>query len=195
MDAWQEKMEITEVVQQWALWRDSGNWVPLRTTYAAKGRMSTMWFDGSAEDFIAACAAGAGRGVTSGHFICGNTVRVNGNQALSNARLILVLRAKLDNVAVDVTSYGRFMDRMVKENGKWCIQHRNTIYDKDRIEAVVPGTLLNLDHAEAAGYPEGYRYLAYVQKRGGRGITPGTPTFGSEELAQRYRDDDAWLMA
>ena len=193
MTTWQDKLEISEVVHQWALWRDSGDWVPLRTTYSSQGRMTTMWFDGPADDFIAACKAGAGRGNTSGHFICGNTVRVNGDRALSNARLILVMRTRLEGVPVDLTSNGRFIDRFVKENGKWGILHRRTVYDKDRMDLVTPGNAPALDQAELQTYAEGYRHLAYIQKRAGRGLTPDTPTPGSEILARLYRDDDAWL--
>ncbi|MSQ50883.1 MAG: nuclear transport factor 2 family protein [Betaproteobacteria bacterium] len=195
MDAWQDKQEICEVVQQWALWRDSGNWEPLRTSYTTEGRMTTMWFDGPADDFVAACRAGAGKGNTSGHFICGSTVRVNGGKALANSRLILLMRTRLDGVPVDLTSNGRFIDRLVRENGKWGIHHRRTIYDKDRMDPVVPGASLQLDTAELQGYAEGYRNLAYIQKRAGRGLTPNTPTLGSEILASLYRDDDAWLAA
>jgi len=195
MDAWQDKLAISEVAQQWAFWRDSGNWVPLRTTYAAQGRMTTMWFDGPADDFIAACKAGSGKGNTSGHFICGTLVQVNGSKAIANSRLILVMRTKLEGVAVDLTSNGRFIDRFVKENGKWGIHHRRTIYDKDRMDLVTPGEAPSIDTAELQSYAEGYRHLAYLQKRAGRGLTPDTPTFGSELLAKLYRDDDVWLAA
>ena len=193
MDNWQDKLEISEVIQNWALWRDSGDWVPLRSAYAAGGRMTTMWFDGSADDFIAACRAGYGKGNTSGHCICGSSVRVNGAKALANSRLILVMRTRLGEVPVDITCNGRFVDRFVKQNGKWGIQHRRTVYDKDRLEAVTPGAVPQLDSAELQGYAEGYRHLAYVQKRAGRGLTPNTPTPGSAALANLYRDDDAWL--
>lgn len=195
MDGWKDKLEITDVVQQWALWRDSGDWAPLRSAYSANGRMTTMWFDGPADDFIAACRAGAGKGNTSGHFICGSTVHVNGAKALANSRLILVMRTRLGDAAVDITSNGRFIDRFVNEDGKWGIQHRRTIYDKDRMDAVTPGAVLRLDAAELQGYAEGYRHLAYVQKRAGRGLTPDTPTAGSELLAKLYREDSAWLAA
>jgi hypothetical protein len=195
MDTWQDKMAISEVVQQWALWRDGGDWMPLRTCYTRDGRMTTMWFDGPADDFIAACKAGSGKGNTSGHFICGSTIRVNGKKALANSRLILVMRTKLDGVAVDLTSNGRFIDRFVNENGKWGIHHRRTIYDKDRMDLVTPGGKVVLDDAELATYAEGYRHLAYIQKRAGRGLTPNTPTYGSELLANLYRDDDSWLAA
>ncbi|MFM9968216.1 MAG: nuclear transport factor 2 family protein [Burkholderiales bacterium] len=194
MDIWQDKLEITEVVQQWALWRDSGNWAPLRTTYSANGRMTTMWFDGPADDFITACKAGYGKGNTSGHFICGTTIRVNGAKALSNSRLILVMRTRLDGVPVDLTSNGRFIDRFEKQNGKWAIHHRRTVYDKDRIDVVTPGAALNLDSGELQSYAEGYRHLAYVQKRAGRGLTPNTPTGGGELLTALYQDDDNWLQ-
>ena len=195
MQGWQVKLEIAEVVNQWALWRDSGDWVPLRSAYASEGRMTTMWFDGPAGDFIAACRASHGKGNTSGHFICGSTVRVNGARALANSRLILVMRTRLGEVPVDITSNGRFIDRFVRENGKWGIHHRRTVYDKDRMELVTPGAALQLDSAELQAYAEGYRHLAYVQRRAGRGLTPDTPTPGSEILARLYREDDAWLAA
>ena len=195
MNSCMDKHDIAEVVHQWALWRDSGDWVPLRTAYSSAGRMTTMWFDGTADAFIAACKAGYGKGNSSGHFICGNTVRVNGDKALANSRLILVMRTRLDGVPVDITSYGRFIDRFIRENGKWGIEHRRTVYDKDNMVAITPGVVPQVDAAELQNYSECYRHLAYVQKRAGRGLTPDIPTPNSDILSRLYRDDDAWLAA
>ena len=69
----------------------------------------------------------------------GSTIRLNGGKALAESRLILLSRARLGEVEVDITCYGRFYDRFVTHDGAWTILWRNVIYEKDRIDPLRPG--------------------------------------------------------
>ncbi|NDF80073.1 MAG: nuclear transport factor 2 family protein, partial [Betaproteobacteria bacterium] len=49
-----ERLEISELVQSWALYRDTGDWDKLRQTVHADGIMTATWFHGTFDDFITA---------------------------------------------------------------------------------------------------------------------------------------------
>ena len=191
MSQWEEKLAIAEAVQNWAFARDFGNWNRLRALFHPDGVMTSTRFTGPAEDFIAFAAKNKTSRTT--HFMGGTSARVNGNKAIAESRMILMSRTTLDGIEVDVTCYGRFYDRFVKHDGAWCILRRNAIYEKDRIEPVRPGIALKLDETELSRFPEGYRYLAYVQSRGGSKVDLGLPTPRSAALEQLYKEGTAWL--
>ena len=191
MNPWEEKLAITEAVQNWAFARDFGDWDRLRTVFHPDGIMTSTRFTGPAEAFIANAAKN--KTSRSTHFMGGSSIRINGNKAIAESRMILLSRTTLDGIVVDVTCYGRFYDRFVKHAGAWRILRRNAIYEKDRIEPVRPGVALKLDEAELARFPEGYRHLAYVQSKSGSTVDLDLPTPRSPALDQLYREGTAWL--
>jgi len=193
MSEWEDKLAITEAVQNWAFARDFGDWDRLRAVFHPDGVMTSTRFTGSAEAFIA--NAEKNKTSRSSHFMGGTSARLNGSKAIAESRMILMSRSMLDGVEVDVTCYGRFYDRFVKLDGAWRVLRRNAIYERDRLEPVRPGVALKLDETELARFPEGYRYLAYVQSRGGSTVDLTLPTPRSPALEQLYREGNAWLAA
>jgi hypothetical protein len=109
--------------------------------------------------------------------------------------MTILLRAKIEGAEVDVTCVGRFHDRFVRENGAWRIAFRTPVYDKDRIDPVVPGTIIKINHEALSRFAPGYRHLAYCQSLAGDVLTPGLPTPGSQEEAMLLADSGAWLEA
>jgi hypothetical protein len=194
MDHRDDKLAIIEVIQNWAIWRDTGDWVNLRSTFHRDGTMTATWFSGTADDFVAGAKAGWSKGSKSAHFIGGTAVRVNGHKAIAETRIILMVRDTLDGEEVDVTCYGRFYDRFVKD-GTWVILRRGVIYEKDRIDPVRPGTKLILDEALLKRFPEGYRHVAYVQSKRGLQVATDRPTPRSPELERLYREANEWLQS
>ena len=47
-----EKLAIREVIENWVVWRDAGDWERFRTVWHDDGRMMATWFQGTAEEFI-----------------------------------------------------------------------------------------------------------------------------------------------
>jgi hypothetical protein len=43
-----ERLRIREVVENWAVWRDGGDWERFRTVWHDDGRMMATWFQGPA---------------------------------------------------------------------------------------------------------------------------------------------------
>ena len=70
---------------------------------------------------------------------------------------------------------------------------RQPIYEKDRVDPVVPGTAPRLDQELLAQFPEGYRHLAYTQTKMGFTVKRDTPGLRGPELDALYGRGEAWL--
>jgi hypothetical protein len=80
-----------------------------------------------------------------------------------------------------------------QRDGRWGIVLRQPIYEKDRLDPVDPGASLALDPAALARFPEGYRYLAYLQSQAGYPVKPDMPGLTGPEVERLYERGAAWL--
>ena len=160
-----DKLEIIEVVHNWALWRDAGDWERFRTVWHDDGWMTATWFQGPAAKFIKVSKAGFDKGVSILHFLGGSSVDVKGSRAVAQTKMTINQRGSLDGEVVDVVCTGRFYDFFEKRAEKWGIVRRQPIYEKDRLDPVSPSAKLSLDEKLLKSFPEGYRHLAYLQTR------------------------------
>lgn len=190
-----DRAEILRVVQSWGLLRDEGRWDELRKLYAPDALQTTSWAMGTAVQFIERCIEGAKKpgARRSMHSIGASVIELNGDRAIAETRRIILTRAVLHGVLIDLTNYGRSYDRFVRHNGTWKLKQRNGIYERDRIDPVDSTQTVQLDDAKLAIYPEGYRYLAYLQAGAGERISPNLPTPNSPELDRLYAEGRAWL--
>jgi hypothetical protein len=188
-----DRAAITRVVNDWALFRDTWRWDQLRGLYTHDATMHTTWFAGLASEFVDRSIESATRGSRSQHFIGAASIEINGDRAIAETRMILMLRAAVEDVAVDVTCYGRFFDRLVRDGQNWRIKARIPVYEKDRIDSVEPGRAVPIDPVKLGMFAEGYRHVAYVQSLAGATLTPGLPTARSEAEARLLAEGAAWL--
>jgi len=188
-----DKLAIREVVENWVLWRDAGDWERFATVWHDEGWMTATWFQGPAAQFIAASRAGFERGVHILHTLGGWTCEVAGLRAISQVKMTIHQRAELDGVPVDVVCLGRFYDFLEKRAGRWAIVRRQPIYEKDRLDPVDPSAVLTLDLGWLALYPEGYRHLAYLQFKNGFQVKNGLPGLRGPEVEVLYEEGKAWL--
>ena len=188
-----EKLSIYEVVQSWALYRDTGDWEGLRSTVHSDAHMTATWFDGSFEDFITAVQASWRKGSKSQHFLGGTVAQINGNKAIAQTRMSIMVRGALDNQVVDITCTGRFYDRVEKRDGKWKILKRNVIYEKDRMDLLDPSAQLTLDPHRLNKYPEGYQHLAYLQSTHGADVGVHLATGSGPALDTLVFEAQEWL--
>ena len=49
-----DREEIRDLIESWALWRDSLDWDRFRTVWHPEGRMMATWWQGPYEAFIRA---------------------------------------------------------------------------------------------------------------------------------------------
>lgn len=188
-----DKLAIIETVQNWAVWRDAGDWERFRTVWHDDGWMSATWFQGPAADFIAVSKSGFEKGVSILHFLGGSSVDLAGNRAIAQTKMTINQRAPVEGVMVDVVCTGRFYDFFEKRAGKWAIVRRQPIYEKDRMDPVDPASSLKLDPALLGQFPEGYRHLAYLQARIGFRIKPDMPGLKGEVVQALYARGAQWL--
>ena len=181
------------MVENWALWRDAGDWERFRTCWHDDGRMMATWFQGSADDFIRVSREGWDRGVSILHFLGGSSVEVCGARAIAQTKMTISQRARVHEVLVDVVCTGRFFDFMEKREGRWGVVLRQPIYEKDRMDPVDPGASLALDPDLLGSFPEGYRHLAYLQTTIGYLVKPDMPGLKGPEVEALYARGRAWL--
>ena len=188
-----ERARIREVIENWVLWRDSGDWERFRTVWHPEGRMMATWFQGSAERFIEVSREGWNKGVSILHFLGGSSIDVVGARAIAQTKMTISQRAEVDAVACDVLCTGRFYDFFEKRDERWAIVLRQPIYEKDRIDPIDPGTVLKLDASLLVEFPEGYRHLAYAQTRIGFTVKRDMPMLKGAEVERLYADGASWL--
>lgn len=189
----QDKLEIVEVVNNWALWRDAGDWDRFRTVWHDDGWMTATWFQGPAERFIEVSRAGFERGVSILHFLGGSSVDLQDERAIAQTKMTISQRGSVDGVAVDVVCTGRFYDFFEKRQGRWAIVRRQPIYEKDRMDPLDPAAELHLDRGLLDSFPEGYRHLAYLQSRIGFTIKKDLPQLKGETVQALYAHGRRWL--
>jgi hypothetical protein len=197
-----DRAAIREVIENWALWRDAGDWERFATVWHDDGWMTATWFQGPARRFIEVSREGFERGVSILHFLGGFTCDIAGSRAVSQTKMTINQRATVDGVLVDVVCTGRFYDFLEKrarpERGAqrvegWGIVRRQPIYEKDRMDPVDPAAALALDVAHLAQFPEGYRHLGYLQSRNGFTVKQGLPGLRGPAVQTLYAEGAAWL--
>jgi len=189
----EDRLAIVETVNNWALWRDAGDWERFRTVWHEDGWMSATWFQGPADKFIEVSRAGFDKGVSILHFLGGTSVDLHGERAIAQTKMTISQRAAVDGVPVDVVCTGRFYDFFARRRGRWGIVRRQPIYEKDRMDPLDPAARLTLDPALLARFPEGYRHLAYLQTRIGYTIKLDLPQLKGPVVEALYVHGRSWL--
>jgi hypothetical protein len=190
-----EKAAILEVVQNWVLWRDAGDWERFRTVWHDDGWMTATWFQGPAQEFIKVSKAGFEKGVSILHFLGGSTVEVNRTRAVAQTKMTISQRGICEGELVDVVCTGRFYDFFEKRAGRWAIVRRQPIYEKDRMDPVDPAVRIRLDPDLLGSIPEGYRHLGYLQSKLGFQVKRDLPQLKGAAVEKLYRQGRAWLDA
>jgi hypothetical protein len=197
-----DKLAIREVIENWALWRDAGDWDRFATVWHDDGWMTATWFQGPARQFIEVSRAGFERGVNILHVLGGFTCDVAGSRAIAQTKMTINQRAMVDGLEVDVVCTGRFYDFLEKrvtrpERPKgvegWAIVRRQPIYEKDRMDPVDPSASLTLDQALLSQFPEGYRHLGYLQSKNGFTVKGNLPGLRGQAVQTLYAEGGAWL--
>jgi hypothetical protein len=188
-----DRLAIRDVVETWANARDSGDWAAFRACWHEDGYMMATWFQGPKEDFIRVSQEGVARGVNILHFTGGCRITLAGPRAIAQTRMTIMQRAEVHGVLCDVACTGRFYDFFEQRDGRWGIVLRQPIYEKDRLDPVEQGVELALDPELLARFPEGYRYLAYLQVQVGYPVKPDMPGLRGPEVERLYQRGAAWL--
>jgi hypothetical protein len=188
-----DRFVIRELLENWVVWRDAGDWSRFRTVWHDDGRMMATWFQGSPDEFIRVTIEGWEKGVSILHFLGGTCIDLAGDRAIGQTKMTISQRAKVHEVLCDVVCTGRFYDFIERRSGRWGLVLRQPIYEKDRIDAVDPSAVLALDPARLGRFPEGYRHLAYLQTSIGYQVKPDMPGLKGPAVEALYARGRTWL--
>jgi hypothetical protein len=195
-----DKFEIIENSINTLHCRDSADWNGLALCFHDDAQLTTSWFKGTAKEF-----AEQSRKMMDGHHATdtqrhrmGNPrVKINGNRAVCEFYVILYQGRMLDGYEFDFQTWSVSLDLYEKRNDFWRICKRSNIYEKDRMDPHVPGSVPQsyFDSLDLSRYPAAVRYHCYRnEKSSGHApknmILKGTP----QEQAAR-KDAAAWLAA
>lgn len=193
----QQEFLIRRMVERWAVWRDAGDWERFATVWHPEGVMMATWFQGPFQEFIRVTQEGWAKGVSILHFLGGSAVEVAGERAIAQTKMTISQRGMVEGedglVLCDVVCTGRFYDFCVKVDGEWKLLHRQPIYEKDRIDPLDSTAQLKLDTKALAGFPEGYRHLAYIQTRIGYKVKLDMPMLKGPVVDELYKRGARWL--
>ena len=185
---------IRDLVENWALWRDAGDWERFATVWhPTTGWMTATWFQGPASEFIEVSRKGFESGVDILHFLGGHTADIDGDRAVGQTKMTINQRARIDDVEVDVVCTGRFYDFLQLTEDGWRLVRRQPIYEKDRLDVVDPATTLVLDSDLLSRFPVGYRHLGYLQTKAGFTVETGLPGLTGDVVERLYDEGRAWL--
>jgi hypothetical protein len=188
-----ERLRIRELIENWAIWRDAGDWERFATVWHDDGVMMATWFQGPASEFIRVTKEGWAKGVSILHFLGGTSIDLAGERAVAQTKMTISQRGSVHGVRCDVVCTGRFYDFIEKRAGRWAMVLRQPIYEKDRVDAVDPAAALSLDQSKLAEFPQGYRHLAYIQTQIGYAVKRDMPQLTGPEVEKLYARGNAWL--
>ena len=188
-----DRLAIRDLIENWVVWRDAGDWERFRSVWFDDGRMMATWTQGTADEFIEMSKQGWAKGVSILHFLGAQSIDLAGKRAISQTKMTISQRAFVHNVLVDVVCTGRFYDFLEKRRGRWGIVLRRLIYEKDRIDPVDPAAVLKLDQSLLERFPIGYRHLAYLQTKIGYKVKEDMPGLDGPEVAALYALGAEWL--
>jgi hypothetical protein len=188
-----DRLAIHDLLANWVVLRDAGDWERFATVWHAEAWMSATWFQGPAADFIRVSREGFAKGVRILHFLGGTSIDLGGNRAIAQTKMTISQRAPVHDVVCDVVCTGRFYDFLEKRQGKWGIVRRQPIYEKDRLDPIDPAAVLRLDAERLAAFPEGYRHLGYMQELIGYKVKRDMPGLTGAEVEKLYAEGRAWL--
>jgi hypothetical protein len=188
-----DRQSIRDLVENWAVWRDAGDWDRFATVWHDDGFMMATWFQGPATDFIQVSREGFERGVRILHFLGGSSIDLDGDRAVAQTKMTITQRAPVHAVECDVVCTGRFYDFLERRRDRWGIVLRQPIYEQDRIDPVDPTRAPGLDPVRLKRFPVGYRHLAYLQTTIGYDVEPNMPGLTGPVVQRLYRRGAAWL--
>jgi SnoaL-like domain len=188
-----DREEIRELIDNWVIWRDTGDWDRFAALWLPEGRMIATFFQASATDFIARARRAWDEGLTAYHSLGGTSIDIQGERAIAQSKMQIIQRAKVHEVQVEVICHGRFWDALERRDGRWGLLLRQPIYEMDRMVPINPAGFLELEPELLASFPEGYRHLGYLQSHIGFTVNKHLPGARGPRIEALQAHGRRWL--
>ena len=193
-----DEMAVCNVRRHWAFRLDLGELDALRECFHLGAIVTVSWFSGPIETFIERT-----RGLFAArkpeehrkHWLGNMRAEIAGNRAVLETDVQIMIREYIGDALYDCTSYARFYDLMEKRDGVWRISEWQTIYDKDRVDPVVPTAAPATFYAQAAfkGADAGFAFMKLRQAMKGRTVPASLVIAGTDAEAKLRQRGASWL--
>lgn len=193
-----DEYEITRVRRLWAFSRDHSDWEALESCFHPDATVVISWYAGSAKGFIERSKDAAKNRKPeerSAHWLGNTRTTVNGNRGLLETDVQILNRDYLDGTLFDCTCYGRFFDLFEKREGAWRISKWTCIYDKDRLDPVLPQPAPASFYQDLVfqGPANACAFMRLRQKKKGRTVPQGLIMGDSDDEKRLRAEGVAWL--
>ena len=196
-----DEYAVQSVRRNWALARDNGDWEGFRACFHPDATVRVLWYSGPVAPFIEQTIESAAKrtpgGKSTRHWLGNFRVWLRGDRAILETDTMVLNRDRFKGHLVDYTISLRLYDRMERRHGEWRILRMDAIYDKDRLDPVIPGSLppsffdgVPLDGPEAQMGLTRWR----LAQRGAR-IPDDLPIGGTDTEKTVRAESEAWLHA
>jgi len=193
-----DQIQICDVRRAWAFSLDLGEWDKLRTCFHPDAKITVSWYCGDVAGFIErsqAMAAARKPEEHRKHWLGNMRSDINGARAVLETDVLLMIREFIDDNLFDYTCNMRFYDLFEKRGGNWRIFDWSCIYDKDRLDSVVPAWDASNVYAQAVleGPQSSFAFMRLRQQKRGRTIPESIvlrDTAAERNLRRRGRE---WL--
>jgi hypothetical protein len=191
-----EELAVCNVRRTWAFHLDLGEWDKLQACFHPDARVTVSWYSGHIAGFIERSKAMTRKPEEHRKHWLGNMrAEICSGRAVLETDVMILIREFIDRNLYDYTSYARFYDLLEKRDGVWRIVEWNTIYDRDRLDPVVPSWDESGLFAQAAleGPESGFAFMKLRSAKRGRAIPDGVVIRDSEGEAKLRRRGASWL--
>jgi hypothetical protein len=189
------RLACADLIQEWGLARDQLRWDDLLATFAAGGTIGVSWYIGSIEGFVDRLRSRPPGGSIAKHHLFPSLLKFDGSRGLAETSVIIRVRQEIDGVLCDLTSNGRFLDRLKIIDGQWKIVTRFAVYEQDRLDPVTQSSRIGdvIDAAQRSGFPAAYRFMGYRITATGGQLAPTVFIDNSPETLSLLQDNERWL--
>lgn len=195
-----DKLSIEEVRRAWAFARDLGEWDKLAQCFHDDATITVSWYSGSAAGFVQKSREmGTMRRAEerNKHWLGNMRAVVQGNRATLETDVNIVIREFIDGHLFDYLAWSRFYDLFERRDGIWRIFRMSCIYDKDRLDPVIPGSVPASFYAALplTGVESGLAFMRFRQARKGRTVPPEIVLGGSPGETRLKEEGARWFAA
>jgi hypothetical protein len=189
------RLQIERVINAERNGKDLGLWEQMLAAYHPEAQMS-LWFQGSAQDFVASSRASYEAGLRQVHLLGPMDIRIHGNRALAEFNIFIRAHIKVKGVAAVSHTSVRSYNRLAKGDGDWRIHAVNVVYQFSDVVPLNPWEQIDFDLDLLARYPASYRYVAHTQADWGINLRHDLLGIDNPEgVRQLVESSEVWLMA
>ena len=188
--------EIQQLVINERMTRNQHDYAALADCYWPDATVATSWVKGTISDYLAGNNNRAE--ASSDEVIIGResdpNIHIKGNRAWIELPATGQHWIHVNGERAIWTSHMRLIYRIEKRNGKWKIADLTTVFEKDMLAPVIPGTDLHINPKDLVGLRPSYMWMAYVRTAAGGHVSDDLlGTDRPNDITRLYAETRDWV--